>query len=69
MTSAQKLTKWVNEQVNKIGGPVPIEAIFRQAVEIDSKVKLLPYIQYGALFYVVAFNDGDENVFGGEQQP
>ncbi len=67
MTNAQKLTEWVSGQVDEIGGPVPIETIFRQAVTIDKEVKLLPYINHDELFYCVVFDDTSENIFGGEQ--
>ena len=65
MTSAQKLGKWVGEQVDKTGGPVPIETIFRQAVAIDKMVKLLPYVDYGELFYRVVFDDESYNIWWG----
>jgi len=63
-----KLDAWVNNRVGELGGPVPLEEIFRAAVLIDPKVVIHPYIQYSDMFYGVEFPDGTEVTYGGEQQ-
>ena len=66
--TSQKLWDWVNEQVDEIRGPVPIDTIFHQAATLDEMVKILPRIEHRQVFYSIVFEDESNIVFAGEEE-